>query len=168
MNNGANNGSPGETPAAPPIEVLDEIDHGILRLLQQDGRMSYRQIARDLEVSEGTVRLRVNRLQDSGSLTIIAIADPFRLGYRVLAFLLLKVEPGQQEHIIAALTAWGEATYVSTCVGNADIYVQLVCRDNDHLIDLIQNRIPGIGGITAVQTFMELKMHKVSYGYPLF
>lgn len=146
---------------------LDDVDHQILRLLQADGRRSYRQIARELEVSEGTVRFRVNKLQESGALTIIAIADPFQLGYRIMAFLLLKVEPGKQNDVVNAISTWEEATYVSTCIGNADIYFQFVCRDNDHLYDILQNRIPTIGGILSYETFMELKIHKVSYGYPI-
>ncbi|MCW0193221.1 Lrp/AsnC family transcriptional regulator [Rhodococcus qingshengii] len=147
------------------VEELDDVDRGILRLLQSDGRIPYRQIARELGISEGTVRIRAGRMQDSGVLNIVAIADPFRLGYRVLAFLLIKAEPGRHDHIVESLTEWEEATYVSTCVGNADIYVQLVCRDNDHLNNLLHTRIPDIGGVRECQTYMELKMHKVSYGY---
>ncbi len=75
------------------VEGLDDIDRGILRLLQGDGRMPYRQIARELGVSEGTVRIRTGRMQESGVLNIVAIADPFRLGYRVLAFLLVGSNP---------------------------------------------------------------------------
>ncbi|WP_424809748.1 Lrp/AsnC family transcriptional regulator [Rhodococcus sp. 27YEA15] len=146
-------------------EELDDVDRGILRLLQGDGRIPYRQIARELGISEGTVRIRAGRMQDSGVLNIVAIADPFRLGYRVLAFLLIKVEPGRHDHVVESLTEWEEATYVSTCVGNADIYVQLVCRDNNHLNELLHTRVPDIGGVRECQTYMELKMHKVSYGY---
>ncbi len=107
--------------------------------------MPYRQIARELGVSEGTVRIRLGRMQESGVLNVVAIADPFRLGYRVLAFLLLRVEPGKQDHVVDTLTTWQEATYVSSCIGRADIYVQLVCRDNDHLNELLHRRSPTSG-----------------------
>lgn len=43
----------------------------------------------------------------------------------------------------------------------------LVCRDHDHLWDLLYERVPAIGGITEVETFLEIKMHKVSYGHPI-
>lgn len=134
-------------------------------MLQSDGRMPYRQIARDLDVSEGTVRFRVNRLQEAGTLRVIAIADPYQLGYRVLAFSLLKVGQHQQQHVIDALSEWEEITYISTCTGRADLYVQLVCRDHDHLWELLYDRLPAVGGVESQETFMELKMHKVSYGY---
>ena len=153
----------GQLPASRP---LDEMDRAIIRMLQHDGRLPFREIARQLGVAEGTVRLRANRLTRSGALTIVAIADPFRLGYRVLAFSLLKVLPERQQPVIDALIGWDEITYISSCTGRADLYAQLVCRDHDHLRELLHERIPTIGGITDVETFMELKMHKVSYIYP--
>ena len=145
---------------------LDETDRAIIGLLQQDGRIPYREIARQLGVAEGTIRLRANRLMRSGALTIVAIADPFQLGYRVLGFSLLNVLPDRQQPVIEALTSWDEITYISSCTGRADLYAQLVCRDHDHLWELLYERMPAVGGITASETFMELKMHKVSYVYP--
>jgi len=145
---------------------LDEVDQGILRLLQVDGRMPLRQIGRELGVSEGTVRFRLRRMEDSGALSIVAVADPFRMGYRVLAFCLLRTEPERHNAVVQALSALQETTYVSSCTGEADLYIQLVCVDHDHLWHLLYERIPAIGGVLSTATYMELKMHKVSYGYP--
>lgn len=156
-----------QTSGENPGDGLDDVDRGILRLLQEDGRMPYRQIARELGVSEGTVRIRASRMQESGALNVIAIADPFRLGYSVLAFVLIKVEPGAQDRLVEELTALDESTYVSTCIGRADLYMQLVCRDNEHLHELLHRRIPALGGIRDLEAFMELEMHKVSYRYNL-
>jgi Lrp/AsnC family transcriptional regulator for asnA, asnC and gidA len=145
---------------------LDEVDQGILRLLQVDGRMPLRQIGRELGVSEGTVRFRLRRMEDSGALSIVAVADPFRMGYRVLAFCLLRTDPERHNAVVQALSALQETTYVSSCTGEADLYIQLVCVDHDHLWHLLYERIPAIGGVLSTATYMELKMHKVSYGYP--
>ena len=157
---GDGNGRPGRG-------TLDELDGKIVALLQRDGRMPYREIGRQLGVSEGTVRHRANRMFSSGALTVVAIADPFRMGYRVLAFTLLKIAPEQQQHVIDTLCGWDEVTYVSSCTGRADIYAQLVCRDHAHLWELLYQRLPQIGGVVTSETFMELKMHKVSYVYPM-
>lgn len=142
------------------------MDQEILRLLQVDGRMPYRQIARELGVSEGTVRWRMRRLEESQAVSIIAVADPFRMGYQVLAFCLIHVEPDQHTHVTDELVSWSETTYVSSCTGDADLYIQLVCSDHDHLWHLLYERIPQIGGVVSTKTFMELKMHKVAYFYP--
>jgi Lrp/AsnC family transcriptional regulator, regulator for asnA, asnC and gidA len=157
-----------DSPSPPPTPEsdLDALDNAIVHELQEDGRRSYREIARNLDVPEGTVRFRARRLMNDGVLRIVAIPDPFRLGYRVLAFLLLKVEPGRQRGVIDELVRFAEVTYVSSLAGRVDIYMQVVCRDHDHLFELLSDRIPGIGGILSVETFTELRMHKVSYIYP--
>ena len=74
---------------------LDEVDRAILERLEEDGRASYRQIARDVGVSEGTVRSRVGRLQRSGVLRILAFVDPSKLGGAVLALLGGRRTPGK-------------------------------------------------------------------------
>jgi Lrp/AsnC family transcriptional regulator, regulator for asnA, asnC and gidA len=155
-------GSGAEAPA--PVR-LDDLDAAIIRHLQEDGRRTYREIGRDLGVAEGTIRFRARRLTESGALRIVAIADPFRLGYRVLAFILLRIEPGQLQRVTDVLVSWNEVTYVSSCTGEVDTYIQVVCRDHDELFELVSDRIPKIGGVTRIETFMELKIHKISYDY---
>jgi len=76
------------------------------------------------------------------------------------------VLPDRQQPVIDALTSWDEITCISSCTGCADLYAQVVCRDHDHLWELPCERMPAGGGITGPETFMELKMHKVSYVYP--
>jgi DNA-binding Lrp family transcriptional regulator len=78
-------------PPAKERPPLDQLDYEIVRQLQADGRKPYRAIARVVGVSEGTVRLRVRRLVEAQALRIVAIADPFQLGCRVLAFVLIAV-----------------------------------------------------------------------------
>ncbi len=147
--------------------LLDDIDREIVLQLQQDGRRSYREMARSLEVSEGTVRWRVRRLLDDGALRIAAIADPFRLGYTVLASMFLRVSPDRLEHVIATLVEWPEVVYVSSCTGRVDVYIQVVCRSHEDLWELVAQRLPAIGGVTETETLMELKVHKLNYVYPV-
>ncbi len=147
--------------------LLDDIDREIVLQLQQDGRRSYREMARSLEVSEGTVRWRVHRLLDDGALRIAAIADPFRLGYTVLASMFLRVSPDRLEHVIATLVEWPEVVYVSSCTGRVDVYIQVVCRSHEDLWELVAQRLPAIGGVTETETLMELKVHKLNYVYPV-
>lgn len=148
-------------------DLLDDIDREIVLQLQQDGRRSYREMARSLDVSEGTVRWRVRRLLDDGALRIAAIADPFRLGYTVLASMFLRVSPDRLEHVTATLVEWPEVVYVSSCTGRVDVYIQVVCRSHEDLWELLAQRLPAIGGVTATETLMELKVHKLNYVYPV-
>ena len=145
---------------------LDAVDEAIVRQLQDDGRRPFREIARSLGVSEATVRARFRRLADADALRIVAVADPFRLGFQVLAFVLLKLEPGRGRQVIEMLTPWPEITYISSLTGRADVYIQVVCHSHDDLWELLSERLPAIPGIEGTETFMELKMHKVAYRYP--
>ncbi len=75
---------------------LDATDERILEALQDDGRRSFRNIAREIGVSEGTVRTRVRRLEAAGALRFLAFVDPSQLGRRVLALVLVRVEAEHQ------------------------------------------------------------------------
>jgi Lrp/AsnC family transcriptional regulator for asnA, asnC and gidA len=148
--------------------TLDALDNRILELLQRDGRIAFREVARMLGVSEGTIRTRTNRMQSEGVLTFAAIADPLKMGHGVLAFFLLQVGVGHQQDVIDALSEWPEVTYISATIGRADLYVQAVCADHEHLWALLSERFREVDGVEHVETFQEIKMHKVSYIYPAY
>jgi Lrp/AsnC family transcriptional regulator, regulator for asnA, asnC and gidA len=141
---------------------LDEVDRAILERLEDDGRASYRQIARDVGVSEGTVRSRVGRLQRSGVLRILAFVDPSKLGGAVLALLFVTAESEHQDAVVEALTAMPEVAYVSSLIGRADVYTQIICTDNSSLWSLVR-RIRALPGVTSTETMLELAVHKFSY-----
>jgi Lrp/AsnC family transcriptional regulator for asnA, asnC and gidA len=146
-------------------DSLDRVDREILRQLQSDGRRAFREIARDLGVSEATVRARVRRLQDSGVLRILAFADPLKLGGSVLALVLLRVEADAHTRIVETLAQWQEVTYVSTLMGRADVYIQVVCRDNEALWSLVSERLRTLDGVLETETMIELKVHKFTYAH---
>jgi len=151
--------------AAPAETALDELDRAIVARLAEDGRRPYRAIAKELGVPETTVRFRAHRLQREGVLTIVAFVNPLKLGYSVLASVLLRVEPDAHTRVVEALKAWPEVKYVSSCAGFVDIYTQLACRDHEDLWRMLSERIPAIGGVKETQTLMEIKLHKLEYMY---
>ncbi len=146
---------------------LDDLDRRILAELQEDGRRPFREIARQADVSERTIRARVKRMQDAGVLRILAFADPFQLGHQVLAFALLRVDASAHETIVETLSTWPEASYVSSLMGRWDVYVQLVCPDIEHLWDMVNHRIRGLGGVLETETTIEMRVHRFIYTYPI-
>lgn len=145
------------------VDRLDDLDRSIIGELQDDGRRPFREIARNLGVSERTVRSRTKRLQDAGILRILAFADPYRVGPSVLALVLLRVEPHRHDHVVETIAAYPEVTYASSLVGRADIYTQVLCRDNEHLWELVSKRLRGLDGVIETDTMMEMKVHKFIY-----
>jgi Lrp/AsnC family transcriptional regulator for asnA, asnC and gidA len=132
---------------------LDETDQAILRALQENGRRAYRDIAREVGVSEGTVRSRVRKF-----------VDPMRLGNSVLALMLVRVEGASQSAIVETLASWSETTYVSSLAGRADIYAQIICADSEALGDLI-TRTRALSGVIETETMLELGVHKFTYSH---
>jgi len=142
---------------------LDDLDRAIITSLQDDGRRPFREIARRLAVSERTIRTRTRRLQESGTLRILAFADPERVGHSILALILLRVQALRQDAIVETVVALPEVSYVSSLIGRADIYIQIICRDNEHLWELVNKHIRSLDGVIETETMMEMKVHKFIY-----
>lgn len=156
------------TPPAGPLDgaPFDDVDRGVLHALQLDGRRPFRDIARELGVAEATIRSRVKRLRDSGVLRVIGFIDPSALGYGVLASVLVRVLPAHHEETAETLASWPEAMYVSSCVGGADLYVQVLCENQTQLYDLISKRMSCLHGIISTEVLVEIKVHKAEYIAP--
>jgi Lrp/AsnC family transcriptional regulator for asnA, asnC and gidA len=126
--------------------ALDLVDEAILEALQGDGRRSFRDIA----------------LQEAGVLRVLAFVDPSRLGKSVLALITARVDPEHQSRVVDACTAWPETTYVSSLIGRADIYMQVICADNETLWGVV-NRLRALPGVTETETMLEMEVHKFAY-----
>ena len=131
---------------------LDEIDLGIVRLLQEDARSHFSHISKVLGVSAGTVRNRIDRMLSSGLLNFRVWLDPDRVGSAVRATLLVKVQPRQLTEVADALTEIDEVRYLATLAGAYDIVAAVVCRDVADLRRLIHERVQQIDGVLDVST----------------
>ena len=144
---------------------LDDIDRTIVSELQEDGRRSLREVARNLRIPEATVRLRVRRLQDDGMLRIMAFADPAMLGATTLALLFATVAPSQHSELVQILQTWPEVAYLSTTLGDADLCVQVFAEDSMALRDVSQ-RLRQLPGVISLRILMETEVHKLRFSLP--
>jgi len=144
---------------------LDDIDRKIVSELQEDGRRSLREVARNLRIPEATVRLRVRRLQDDGMLRILAFADPTKLGPTTLALLFVTVAPETHSDLVHTLQAWSEVAYLSTTLGDSDVCVQIFAEDEVALRQVCQRlrQLPGVG---TVRILLETEIHKLRFSLP--
>jgi Lrp/AsnC family transcriptional regulator for asnA, asnC and gidA len=153
------------SPPVDPLATLDTLDRAILAALQVDGRRPFRVIARDLDVSEGTVRTRVRRLEESGVLRILAFVDPLKLGDALIAILNIHVESAFHEAVAAQLSAWDEVSYVSSVLGAYDISAQVMTSAVAELWELAR-RTEALEGVTGVEALIEMRVHKFKYLAP--
>lgn len=143
---------------------LDEVSKAIIEQLQQDGRRSYAAIGKVVGLSEAAVRQRVQRLLDAGVMQVVAVTDPLELGFARQAMIGIRVQ-GPVGPVAEALSAMDEVDYVVVTAGAYDLLVEAVCESDEHLLDLISDKIRSIEAITSTETFMYLKLHKQTYSW---
>ncbi|MEU3507577.1 Lrp/AsnC family transcriptional regulator [Streptomyces longwoodensis] len=141
---------------------LDAVSLAIIEQLQQDGRRPYAAIGKAVGLSEAAVRQRVQKLLDQGVMQIVAVTDPLTVGFRRQAMVGINVE-GDVEAIADALTDMAEVEYVVMTAGSFDILAEIVCEDDDHLLDVINKRIRAQPGVRSTESFVYLKLKKQTY-----
>ena len=143
---------------------LDDTAKRIIELLQVDGRQSYAAIAKDVGLSEAAVRQRVQRLLDAEVMQIVAVTDPLQVGFRRQAMIGIRVE-GDLLCVGDVLTGMPEVAYVVTTAASFDILAEVVCEDDDQLLDLLTSRIRTISGVSSTETFVYLRLNKQHYNW---
>jgi Lrp/AsnC family transcriptional regulator for asnA, asnC and gidA len=157
----------GKTPvsrsSAKPLQ-LDAVSKAIIEQLQTDGRRSYAEIGKAVGLSEAAVRQRVQKLQDSGVMQVVAVTDPMQLGFYRQAMIGVRVS-GDTTRVAEALGALASVDYVVLTAGSFDILAEVVCENDDDLIDLLNKRIRAIEGVASTETFVYLKLFKQFYNW---
>jgi len=139
---------------------LDQLDMAIIQALQDDARKPYTDIAKTLGIAESTVRNRVSRLLADDTLRLRATFDYFKMGFGAPAFVHISVQPGTIEAVAAELANIPEVSYLVAVTGEADLMVELMCRNHNHLMDLMNEHIHKIPSITSTSTTMILRIYK--------
>ena len=129
-----------------PIE-LDDTDNAIIELLRADGRMPYRAMARELGLTENTVRARVRRLEDSDTMRVVAVTDIEAAGYGMLLAIGVQVESRSPEEVARELAQMTEVFSVNVVVGTHDVEILVVAQDQSALDELINRRLAGVPGV---------------------
>ncbi|MFJ1900808.1 MULTISPECIES: Lrp/AsnC family transcriptional regulator [unclassified Streptomyces] len=142
--------------------TVDAVSLAIIEQLQEDGRRPYAAIGKAVGLSEAAVRQRVQKLLDQGVMQIVAVTDPLTVGFRRQAMVGINVE-GDLDPVAEALSAMAECEYVVMTAGSFDLMVEIVCEDDDHLLETISKRIRAIPGVRSTESFVYLKLKKQTY-----
>ena len=144
--------------------VLDDVSKAIIEQLQEDGRRPYATIGKAVGLSEAAVRQRVQRLLDAEVMQIVAVTDPIQVGFSRQAMIGIRAS-GDLAALGEALSDMAEVDYVVTTAGSFDILAEVVCEDDDHLLDLLTNHIRTLPGVRSTETFVYLKLNKQHYNW---
>jgi Lrp/AsnC family transcriptional regulator, regulator for asnA, asnC and gidA len=143
--------------------LVDDLDKQIIDQLQRDGRRTFVTIGKSIGLSEAAVRVRVRRLQDAGVLQIVAVTDPVQLGFTRLALIGIRCS-GDIAATAEDLAAFDEIDYLVIAAGSFDLMAEVICRDDEHLLDML-HRIRAVKGVAATEAFVYLHIAKEIYNW---
>jgi DNA-binding Lrp family transcriptional regulator len=136
-----------------PVIDVDELDASIMQELLCDGRQSSRSIARQLDVSEGTVRARIQRLTGSGLMRIVAMVEPLALGMiGIIASIGLRVDRDAVATVASAVRKLPQTIFLAVTVGSVDISVAIAAKDQDDMLDTVLNQLRTLQGVRSTET----------------
>lgn len=141
---------------------VDDLDLAIIRILQQDGRRPYADIATELGLAPSTVQQRANRLINMGLVKITALVDPLTLGISVLAMIAIRADGTRLREAAGEIGRFEEVDYAVICTGPYDILVEVACQSNDDLLSFISDKLAKVEGVREIETFLYLRIVKDS------
>jgi Lrp/AsnC family transcriptional regulator, regulator for asnA, asnC and gidA len=143
---------------------LDDTSKAIIEQLQQDGRRPYASIGKAVGLSEAAVRQRVQKLIESGVVQIVAVTDPQQIGFARQLMIGINID-GDIEAAAATLAEIPELVYIVITAGSFDLLAEAVVIDDEHLLELINDRIRKLPSVRRTETFMYLKLSKQTYNW---
>lgn len=143
-------------------EIDDSINRRLIQLLNENGRRSFTELASIVGISEAAARQRVNKLVASEVIKVVAVPDPAALGFQRKALIGIRHE-GSLGPLAEKMSSLAEVSKVVVTAGGFDILIEVFCKDDEHLVNLINERIRSIEGVQTTETFVYLQEEKQSY-----
>ena len=143
---------------------LDDLDKAIVERLAPDARVSNRQIADELGITEGTVRARIKRMEAENQVRITAVTNIDRFENHALAYIWIEVERSDQTRTVAtALADVPELGFVGVMLGRSDILAITMVRNTEHLAEFVHSHISSIDGVRRTESTLGVNFVKHDY-----
>jgi len=139
---------------------FDKIDSKIICLLQIDGRMAYKTIAKKTGISETNARHRVKRLLNDEIIDIVAVSDPEDVGYPIKGTIKVRVEMKKINRVLDKLVKIEGVVFVGLMTGNWDIDIEFIAKTLDDVETLIYKKIVQIEGVLQTESSLALRYVK--------
>jgi Lrp/AsnC family transcriptional regulator, regulator for asnA, asnC and gidA len=138
---------------------IDNTDLRILEILMQDAKRPYTEVAKRVNVSQGTVHVRMNKMEDAGILEKTTLKINYsKLGYDITAFIGIYLEKSAlYEMVLAKLKGIPEITNIHYTTGNYSMFVRIHCRDTNHLKEVLHDKMQQVEGIERTETMISLE-----------
>lgn len=140
--------------------MLDKLDKQIIGELEGNARRSYTDLAKVLEVSEGTIRNRVKNLQKSDVIKLEAVLNPYSIGYDFITVMALEVKVADLSIVSDMLVKLPNIYYLAYVTGRYDIVAIVMTRSTQELAEFIKQHISNIPSILHCETLVNLEVVK--------
>jgi Lrp/AsnC family transcriptional regulator for asnA, asnC and gidA len=140
--------------------TLDELDDRLIALLQSNGRASNIELAKQIGVSEGTIRRRFRNLVKDEVIRVVAVPDPAKLGRGTAALIGLQVDPALVDSVATGLAEFPEVQYVAITTGAYDVFLWVALSSPEELSSFLRGRVGAIEGVRRTETFVNLAIKK--------
>jgi Lrp/AsnC family transcriptional regulator for asnA, asnC and gidA len=147
--------------------ALDELDRRIVRLLQRNGRLTNTEVGRALDVTETTIRKRVNRMVDEGLVQVVAVPTTRATGQMTSAIIGVSVVLRELKRVAEELAKRPEVRYCGMSVGRYDVVVEALFTDQEHLLRFVSEELGGLEGVLSAETSLILGVQKFSFEWEL-
>jgi len=146
-----------------PVPTLDELDRRIVDLLTVDARVSNRQIAAQLGVTEGTIRCRINRLESGGAIRLTAVTNVAFAGSPKVVLIGIQAHHAELKALSQRIAAMPEIGCVILMLGRFDILAIGLFGALEDIVEVANNRILALPGVRHVETSIAVKTLKYDY-----
>jgi len=138
---------------------IDQLDRRILTILMNDAVVPYTEIAKQLEVSAGTIHVRMKKLVELGVVVgSQLIVNPTVIGYDICAFIGVFLDKGSAySDVREMMRRIPEIVELHYTTGVYSIFAKVLCRDTNHLREVLNEKIQPISGIQRTETFITLE-----------
>ena len=143
---------------------MEDLDSKIITLLQQDGRVTNARMAKEIGVSEGTIRRRIRMLVQEEFIQTIVVLDSAKVGYSYEALIGIQVDPDKLDRVVDEIAKLEEINWVAITTGAYDVFAWSTMRSAKELGVFLTTRLGTIPGIHRTETFVNLSIKKRGYG----
>jgi Lrp/AsnC family transcriptional regulator, regulator for asnA, asnC and gidA len=138
---------------------IDNTDLKILEILTQDAKKPYTEVAKRVYVSQGTIHVRMNKMEEAGIVERTTLRLNYsKLGFDITAFIGIYLEKSAlYEKVLEKLKEINEITNIHYTTGNYSMFVKIHCRDTNHLKEVLHEKMQQVEGIERTETMISLE-----------
>jgi Lrp/AsnC family transcriptional regulator for asnA, asnC and gidA len=139
---------------------MDSTDEALIAIFQEDGRQSNREVARKLDLSEGTVRKRLKKLQDANAVRFDVVTDAAAMGIEFIAIVRVSVAPRYLKEFLVAAAQTEEFWYLAAVAGRYNVQGLICTPTATEAMKIINDNIEGLKGVNEVEVRPTLRQVK--------